>query len=376
MSAKSLTLISNGNGAKEIPPREEGFCALGLSSKPFVWIRTTAGPFIGFGHLRRTIVLAQELSNCANPIFIVDPKDVWTREAAQNQGWRTALFEQAEIWSHLPIPAAILADTRDPSGMEALIAEASKRDIPCISIQDLGLNPLPADVVIDGSISPSIADRRRNKKESYTGTSYMVLETSYCFLHRQAKRIREKLQSIVINLGGGDSRRFFPTILEGIMLHGGTLDVIGIPGFTSWGQVDLSKRDWRPMRFRWASIHDSIPKLLYRADLAITAGGLSAFEALCVGTPIMALSYDEFQQHTVSTLTKAKSCVDLGRSDLLKPRYVADLLQVMDENPQERKNLSIRGKKIVDGRGAERVVRIIRRAIESGHRASSFEASL
>jgi spore coat polysaccharide biosynthesis predicted glycosyltransferase SpsG len=375
MSAKSLTLVSNGSGARESQEVGKSILKGTLPSKPFLWIRTLAGPFIGFGHLRRALVLAQALNDLTTPIFLVDPLDIWTQEAAQRRGWRFAFFKLDELWSSLPNPAAVLIDTRDPSGLEALISESRELNIPCISIQDLGLNSLPSDIIIDGSISPCLRNDLRFKSKSYTGASYMVLETAYCFLHCQCKRIREKIQSVVINLGGGDSRRYFPTVLEGLMLWKRNLEVIGIPGFTSWGQTDLAARDWKPLNFRWAAAQESIPKILFCADLAITAGGLSAFESLCVGTPLMALSYDHFQQITISALMKVKSCLDLGRGDSLRPMHLADLLRVIGDNQQERKNLSTRGKQIVDGRGAERVVRIIRRAIRTSSKSSCLEAS-
>ena len=39
-------------------------------------------------------------------------------------------------------------------------------------------------------------------------------------------------------------------------------------------------------------------ELMYKADLAITAAGMTMFEALCVGTPVIAIPQDQLQKDT------------------------------------------------------------------------------
>ena len=75
----------------------------------------------------------------------------------------------------------------------------------------------------------------------------------------------------------------------------------------------------------------------FQADLAITAGGLAAYEALCAGTPLMALSYDGFQQSAIrSLLTKSGACIDLGPGDNFDPARLPEKLTAMEGNLIER----------------------------------------
>jgi len=170
----------------------------------------------------------------------------------------------------------------------------------------------------------------------------------------------------VINLGGGDSSRYFEKVLNGLRNWGRDLEVVGMPGFSSWGQEQLAQQDWTPLRFRWASKTEAVERLLFRADIAVTAGGLASFEAMCAGTPLLALSYDGFQSFTISMLAKADACIDLGLGDLLKPASIPPILSSLDGTPSQREKLSFRGRQIVDGRGAERVSRVIRRLVGAG----------
>jgi UDP-2,4-diacetamido-2,4,6-trideoxy-beta-L-altropyranose hydrolase len=267
----------------------------------------------------------------------------------------------------LPEPTAILIDTRRMHGLESLLATAKIRGIPVISIHDLGLNPLPTDIVIDGSIAPAFQEANSNYSVSLSGTDFMVLDPVYHLLHQQKKHIRKRIDSIFINLGGGDSRKYYSKVLEGLRLWAHEAEVVGVPGFIAWGQKRLEEMDWYPLRFRWE--YASTDQFLFRADLAVTAGGLAAYEALCTGTPLLALSYDSLQQVTIKAIAAAGACLNLGPGDNLDPARLAATLSKIDVDRKERKLLSVRGKSIVDGKGAARVSDIIRRAI--GDRAGA-----
>jgi spore coat polysaccharide biosynthesis predicted glycosyltransferase SpsG len=358
-SAKSLTV------APEI---------LGPGIKPDLWIRTAAGPQIGFGHLKRCFILGELLKDCSTPIVLLEQDDLWTKRQLEENGWLCCLgFEDA--WTLMPDPAGILIDTRLPSGLDRLISTAKFRGIPVVSIHDLGLNLLDSDIVIDGSILPPCDDDLPPNAECYIGTEYMVLGSFYGGLHQLKKPVRNTIRSIYVNLGGGNSEKYFPKVLEGLRLWSQEAEVVGVPGFVPWGQENLCGRDWHPLHFRWAS--SNIEQILFEADLAITAGGISAYEALCTGTPLLSLSYDPLQQATISALAGKGACVSLGPGDALDPLRLSETLSTVNSDLDMRKSLSIRGRQLVDGKGARRVAQIIRRAL-GGSSAVGFrgQASL
>jgi spore coat polysaccharide biosynthesis predicted glycosyltransferase SpsG len=328
--------------------------------KPGIWLRTAAGPQIGFGHLRRSLIIARELRDCFRPLFLIDLQDIWSRDFLIQAGFDFFDGDPARLWALMPDPAVILIDTRIPDGLDRLIECARIRNVSVVSIHDLGLNPVASDVQIDGSILPLPTNSKRNGIQ-YSGPSYMVLDPDYREFHQEKKLIRRKIKSVFVNLGGGDSRRFFLRVLQGMKLWGHRMEVIGAPGFADWGQEELERMDWNPVIFRWES--GSIGHFLFQADLAITAGGISAYEALCTGTPLMALSYDGFQQSTISGFAQAGACISLGLGDDLDPRELAVKFSDVELNVTERQRLSWRGRKMVDGLGAERVSQIIRTMI-------------
>lgn len=344
-----------------------------LAELPFLWIRTAASPKIGFGHLRRCLILAQSLLDCSKPVFLIDSGDRWCRAQLAKSGCGFFCEESDSAWVHLPDPAAILIDTRHAGGLDHLVITAQDRGVPVISIHDMGLNPLSSDVIIDGSIAPSLfqgassrnAATFRGAAATFRGADYMVLDPAFRALHQKRRRMRRNIRTVVINMGGGDSQRFFPRVLEGLKLWAQEeVEVIGLRGFVNWGQEKLEQMDWHPLHFRWECAPPAL--FLADADLAITAGGLSAYEALCAGTPLLALSYDPLQQAAINAMHAAGACINLGPGDALDPTQLAKVLSTINavnSGISERKRISLKGRKIVDGRGAERVSRIVRQLI-------------
>lgn len=333
----------------------------GYKIRPTLWMRTASGPQIGFGHLKRCLIMARKLRDCCSPIFLIDDSDRWSGEQIAAQGWNCCSKRLDDLWGLLPDPVGILIDTRVSLGLDRLISAARKRSIPVISIHDLGLNPLASDIIVDGSIAPLPESAIVPAAHYYRGTDFMVLDPAYSRLHKKQKQVPNRIGSVFINFGGGHSERFFLKVLSVLKQWSCDVEVIGVPGFIEWGQEELRKNSLVPANFRWVS--HNIDRYLFQADLAITAGGISAYEALCTGTPLLALSYDSLQQSTIRTLAEKDACIDLGPGDQLDPKRLSEIISLLDANPERRRSLSLCGREVVDGRGAERISKVIRQSI-------------
>jgi UDP-2,4-diacetamido-2,4,6-trideoxy-beta-L-altropyranose hydrolase len=344
LSAKTLTVVAN------LTP-----------SRQTLWIRTAAGPQIGFGHLKRCFSLARALQDTLSPVFILDRDDSWAGGQIAKMGWKYDCRGLDALFEWMPDPAGILIDTRVTAGLDGFIAMARSRGIPVISIHDLGLAPLASDIAVDGSVVAPPVNPFPRSSRCFCGTEYMVLDPAYGRLQEQTKPIRERIHSVFVNLGGGNSAKYFPSVLAGLKSWSHELDVVAVPGFVSWGQESIGRKDWYPLHFHWET--EGLERLLFRADLAITAGGLSAYEALGAGTPLAALSYDRLQQSTIEALAGKGACVDLGPGDDLDACNISATLSLIDSDVDMRRSLSLRGRETVDGRGAERVAQLIRQEI-------------
>jgi UDP-2,4-diacetamido-2,4,6-trideoxy-beta-L-altropyranose hydrolase len=327
-------------------------------------VRTAAGPQIGFGHLRRTLVLARRLRRYAYPCFLLDPGDGWSQNLIRSDGFEYRHFNSRKPSTDLETADALLVDTRQRAGLNKLVADARMRGIPVASIHDLGLAPLASDVVIDGSLLPAVTRFPRVDTTFFIGTDYLVLDEACSRFHRTKKMIRPRITKVVINLGGGNGGRFFRSVLSGLRSLRLPLEVVGFPGFCSWGQAKLANAAWSPLRFRWRSPEEDVLKLMFEADLVISAGGLSAYESLCLGTPLCALAFDRHQAATIAAIAHAGACLNLGPGAQLRTDKVRRRFMELNRNPDLRRRLSSCGRRLVDGGGSSRVARILLDLIE------------
>jgi spore coat polysaccharide biosynthesis predicted glycosyltransferase SpsG len=328
-------------------------------------IRTYASPEGGFGHLKRTLILAQEIQKFVHPLFLLDSNDCWSQGQVESSGFEMRLFDPSDPWAALAETGAILIDTRNRTGLPKLISAARHGSIPVASIHDLGLAPLPSDLVIDGSILPAYFGSYGDSV-ACIGTDYLILPEACRIRRRTRKRIRSRIKKVVVNLGGGNGSRFFFKVLTGLKKCDLPLEVVGFPGFCSWGQDAIGAKEWAPLNFRWLDSGESAIDSLFDADLVITAGGLSAYEALCVGSPVCALSYDRYQDVAVTALARVGALLNLGRGSRMKSADIASYFRLLDRDLDRRHRFSMRGQKVVDGKGVYRVSRLLRRLIFEG----------
>jgi len=313
------------------------------------------------------MILAGELRDCARARFILRPEDLWSGEYLEAERFDRQNIDFSSLWRDPAIlPAAILIDTRLPGGLDVFIQTAREKNIPVISLHDMGLNPLFSDIAVDGSIAAEIRHDLPARR-TFTGAAYMILDPAFSRYRRRPLCIGKEIRSIFVGLGGGDARKYFSPVLNGLRLWAaGTdkeIEVIGMRGFVDWRQDDFNEETLRPLRFRWES--GAAAGFLCNSDLAVTAGGISAYEALYSGVPLMALSWDPLQQITINRIEEAGGCVNLGAGDDLTPEFFAGLLGKIDADAAVREKMAHCGIKLVDGRGAKRVAEIIRRVLIS-----------
>ncbi len=327
-----------------------------------VWIHTAAAPSLGFGHLRRCLVLARLLrADGIGVLFLLAADDAWSGPLVEEGGYGRVRIGPDIRWPAAGNPAVLLIDVRGSRHAAALCLEAKRRAVPVLSIHDLGLDPLPSDVVIDGSVAPRTSGFP-GSPTAHLGPLYTVLDCEFGSLHARRKEIRHSIRKVVVALGGGDAGRYFPRILEGLRLWGRPVEATGFPGFARWGQGQLGLLDWSPVRFRWAAAAEPVAEILFDADLAFTAGGLSVYESLCAGTPALGLAYDEHQHLTLSRLADLGACIDLGMGAELPVEGLPGFLERLEGDHGLRARLSERGRELVDGAGAHRVEQLVRAA--------------
>jgi spore coat polysaccharide biosynthesis predicted glycosyltransferase SpsG len=120
---------------------------------------------------------------------------------------------------------------------------------------------------------------------------------------------------------------------------------------------------------------DDPAELLLEADLAMVAGGITLYEAACLGTPALVVSHNELQQVTASRFDALGISRNLGLASALSSSQMEEAVLKLAGDVGLRAKMGAYGRELVDGRGAERIEELIRRLCVSMEKSTGNEKS-
>jgi len=316
-----------------------------------VVFRVAAGPRLGFGHLVRCRSLARALGIEAR---VSVRGGAATRRAAAALGLHV-LAGGVEVLDR-ERPDVVVVD--DPSAAEAApwVRGAARRGLPVATIHDGGLRVVAeADLTIDGSVVTPARERSTRR----TGPRYAVLDPGLVAMRQPRRRMRRR---VLVAVGGGAHVfSLVPPLVADLARRVPSADIHVAAGFTARRRPVLAAGQWLAPERLAAALAD--------ADVAIVAGGLTAYEACALGVPAVAVSVVAAQQPTVAALARRGAAIDGGSlaardAGARVGAAAARLLMT----PAERRRLTIAGRRLVDGRGAIRVAAAVRDLAARGGR--------
>lgn len=101
-------------------------------------------------------------------------------------------------------------------------------------------------------------------------------------------------------------------------------------------------------------------ELMARADVAVTAGGSTCWEAAFMGLPSIVVSLAGNQRETAEGLGRYGAALNLGWARDVSESTLARVLQDVARDPARREAMSEKGRRLVDGSGGRRVVGAMR----------------
>jgi spore coat polysaccharide biosynthesis predicted glycosyltransferase SpsG len=186
-----------------------------------------------------------------------------------------------------------------------------------ISFDDLGKGASIADFTINGNLCGG----------TYSGAKYIVVHPE---LNLEKRSVSSKCRRVILSFGGYDHLKLFDKTKNALK----RLNMIPVA----------------PTKKYYA-------KALRNSGMAITNCGLSMFDAMAVGTPVIAIAQYEHQRKVGSMYGHAVRFI--GKGDEIHEGDILKEVVRLRNNRNERRNMSEMSQKIIDGKGLERVVELI-----------------
>lgn len=305
--------------------------------------RVAAGPRLGFGHLARCRAIAAALG--VTPAVSIRGTGE-TRAAARRMGIDVLPSSRRQVLRGLDL--LVVDDPSLDAGRPWVVA-ARRAGVTVVAVHDAAPTRHPADLVIDGS--PRTRGRERGRLRG--GPRFAVLDPRVPSLRRQ--RRQGAAPSLLVALGGGAralGRTHALVRCLAQQLPGGHIAVAS--GFTV---------DRRPALHggRWLAPAALAPALA-NAHVALVGGGLTALEAAALGVPAVAVAVVPAQRLNIRALAARGVVVDGGSiGGPAAASRLARKVRALWTSPRRRRRLAAAGRRLVDGRGAERIASEIRR---------------
>ncbi len=227
-----------------------------------------------------------------------------------------------------------------------------------VCIDELGGRTIHPDVIVNTSIVRTFQVYPGTRARVLAGPAYLPLDTRFSTA-RTKRNFPQGVRAIAVSMGGTDrtqaTRRVVASLrnVSEIRLH----IVVG-PGFTFTEALAQEVAGCAGQ----ATLHRTPPKLqqiLGCVDVGITAGGNTLYELACLGTPALVLFEDEHERLQGEAFEAAGFGRCLGQGVSFQPEALLSAIEAMDE-AGTLSGHSEAGRKLVDGRGVERVLSVVR----------------
>jgi spore coat polysaccharide biosynthesis predicted glycosyltransferase SpsG len=329
-----------------------------------ILFRASAGPRRGYGHLVRCRSLARALG--VRPLVALrgGPRVV---ETAVSLGCDVIRGSASNLLRCLS-PDVLVVD--DPVAADARRWMRAARRVGClvVSIHDLGLGCLDADLVIDGTITRNARARRG---QTLAGPQFAVLGPAP--FDERGDRLRGgRLQAaqaaqsnierdpsaVLVALGGGPRAELANDIAEAIVEANPQVRVRIAGGFAGISRQEAAQ-------ISWIGPSESLHAEMERASVAVVGGGVSLYEACAHGVAAVGVPVVAAQRPTVSAFVERGVARGVTRGPVAPESVAAECAELLTDEAM-RRHIVCMGKRLIDGRGAFRAAAAVSRLARYG----------
>lgn len=337
-------------------------------------IRADAGPAIGTGHAMRCLALAQTWQDAGgNAAFVMAQSTPAVSARLDSERCRTILIsaapgsrEDADITSSIARQNDAEWLVIDGYNFGASYQERiSRGNWKSLCVDDEGhCEAYSVDVILNQNITAS-----KNLYRNCGLQTRLALGTRFCLLRRDflawkdwQRAIPEQGRKLLVLLGGSTSEEIGIRVMDSLRL----VDVEGfhatflIGGSTP--RTSLLERYAAQLSGKVSLMRDvsDVATLMSQADAALSAAGSTCWELCFLRLPSILLDLAPNQTPVAKKLHEAGCALYAGSANDIEPSKLAGVVQSLFQSSGLRESMSRRAGESVDGRGAERVVAMMR----------------
>ncbi|MFC2140500.1 hypothetical protein ACFLQ1_02120, partial [Candidatus Auribacterota bacterium] len=179
---------------------------------------------------------------------------------------------------------------------------------------------------------------------------------------KKNRKIREKVKKILVTFGGSDPKNLTAKLLKTFLsakLSAYKITIVLGPGFREPKRLKEMIKKEKNYSFKENIGARELGFLALESDLCFSSGGITMYELAALGLPNIVLCQVPHEVINAKQFQRQGIVINLGIGTKFKPARLLKSVDFLDKNKRVREKMSAAGKRYVDGKGLERIVRII-----------------
>ena len=243
-----------------------------------------------------------------------------------------------------------------------------------LQIDDNGeAGPYSADLVLNQNLhaGEGLYKSRAGHTRLLLGTRYVLLRREFAFWRKRKFEVNGRAQRVLVTMGGSDPDNVTEKLLH-FLVNEPELELTVAVGGSNPHLASIEKTvEGAKGPVRLLKDVSNMPALMVWADLAVAGAGTTSWEMCMMGLPAALCVLAPNQEKVASELARAGAAVNLGYAGRNGTGGIESVLRGLIASESKRTKMSARGRELVDGRGADRVVAflwedpVLRRTVEA-----------
>jgi spore coat polysaccharide biosynthesis predicted glycosyltransferase SpsG len=289
-------------------------------------IVTDGNSTLGLGHIYQSLSLAAALQQrCGAELvlrFLTKSGDN-VRSLIRNAGFDEAYCaSDAEILATLQNdpPRCVIFDKLD---VAPELAQAIKQTVPASLAIFTNLTAANdyADLAVLADMGSDFKNVRRidpvTGAVKINGPRYWLLRPEFYGLSAKAPAVRAPVQQIMLMFGGADPANYSSLVLDRLLAMPAALSILLVLGsaFPHEAQLQavLARHAGSRSQLRIRKNVSNVAQEMRAHDVVFASPGMSFFEALAVGTPVLGFHQNALQQQVYAAVFRTLGPDDLGQ---------------------------------------------------------------
>jgi spore coat polysaccharide biosynthesis protein SpsF len=326
-----------------------------------IFFRVDGGRSMGMGHIVRCLWLASALRDTyGEPVSFCMAQDDIGISVVQSRGWPVLRVAPEELGGVEGDTLVTIIDL--PGGVSAEAVRSLRQRNPrslVVVMDGICTGRIEADLIVTPiERLPDPASWRGFRGQRYEGPEYAILDPAFARVPRRLSNVVSEPR-ILVSMGGSDPYRLTLQALRALDSMEEEFHVTVAVGPAFLHEIELqtwlagARRQYESRR------EDSLLDLMVNSDLALVSFGTTVYELAAAGLPAIALSITEDHAQAAEVFVRLGSLMHLGLFSNVSDEQIQSAVRELLNGQELRLGMAQRGQALVDGKGAERVAKLL-----------------